>query len=280
MAVFPGDPANDQQNKANAHFQSTAPAWRDLYYKSDLYSLLYQERRNAVLSLVDGLGLPAARVLEVGCGPGITSVELAMRGHTVCAIDTVQAMIEMTRKHAADSHMERLILPVMGDINGLSFADNTFDLVIVVGVTEWMASLAQPMREIARAVKPGGYLIVTGDNTWTLNFVLDPLRNPIAAPLKRWVHEALRRLGRGPRAHCVLRSIAQLDASIVGAGLQMIRRTAMGFGPFTFLGWNLLSDSNGWRVHKRLQALADKDWPVLRSTGHIYLALAKKPGRN
>ena len=225
------------------------------------------------------MGLPCARVLEVGCGPGLTTVALAKGGHSVCAIDTVPAMIDMTRKLARDSHVERRILTMLCDIRDLSFPDNLFDLVVVVGVTEWMDSLEQPMREIARVVKPDGFLIITGDNTWSLHFAADPLRNPLLGPLRRWVYAVLRRFGRGPRARSRLRSVTQLDASIRAAGLQMIRRTTLGFGPFTFAGKKLLSDSAGWRVHKRLQALADRGWPVLRSTGHIYMALAKKQAR-
>ena len=273
-------PANDQQNQANAHFQSTAQAWRDLYYRNDLYSLLYQERRNAVLAQVDKLPLQGVRVLEVGCGPGITTVEMAKRGHSVYAVDTVPAMIDLTRKHAADSHVEQRVQTMLGDIHNLCFPDDFFDLVVVVGVTEWVDSLERPMRELIRVLKPGGFAIVTGDNTWSLNFVADPLRNPAIGPLKRWVQRVLRRFGRGPKARCRLRSVRQLDTAIGTAGLELIRRFTLGFGPFTFLGRNLLCNSTGWRLHKRLQALADKGWPVLRSTGHIYLALAKKPGRS
>jgi len=274
----PGDPPiSCQQIEANEHFQSTAPVWRDVYYQTDLNSRLYQERRNSVLSLVDQLGLTGARVLEVGCGPGITSVALGKRGHTVYAIDTVPAMIGMTRKHAGESEMELQIHPTMGDIHALGFPENTFDLAVVVGVTEWLASLEKPMRELARVVKPGGFLIVTGDNTWSLNFVLDPLRNPILGPLKRWVRTHMRRFGYGPLARCILRSNSQLDEAIRRPGLQILRRTNLGFGPFTFAGKNLLSDATGWRLHQKLQDFADSGSPVLRSTGYVYIALAKKP---
>ena len=266
-----------QQTEADKRFQPAAPVWRELYYKSGFYSLFYQERRNAVLSLVDQLGLTSARILEVGCGPGITSVALGKRGHIIYAIDTIPAMIELTRKHARESQMERQILATIGEINALGFPDNAFDLAVVVGVTEWLASLEQPLRELARVVRPGGFLVVTGDNTWSLDFVFDPFRNPILAPMKRWANAIMRRFGRESRPSCLLRSVSQMDAAIRGAGLQTVRRATMGFGPFTFAGKNILSDSAGWKLHQSLQVLADSSWPVLRSTGHIYIALVRKP---
>src|SRR6202166_5385981 len=73
---------NEQQKRVAEHFQQTAVEWRDLYYKHDLYALLYQERKSVVLSLVDRLGVTAeARALDIGCGPGLISLALAERGY-------------------------------------------------------------------------------------------------------------------------------------------------------------------------------------------------------
>src|SRR2546429_6673175 len=53
-------------------------------------------------------------------------------------------------------------------------------------------------------------------------------------------------------------------------------RSTVGFGPFSFLGWKFLSDSSGVRVHRRLQQLADRGVPILRSMGTQYIVLARK----
>jgi 2-polyprenyl-3-methyl-5-hydroxy-6-metoxy-1,4-benzoquinol methylase len=267
---------NGKPLNTNDPIQPLQPTCRNWSGWTGLSSLLYLERRNTVLSLFDELGLKNARVLEVSCGPGITSVLLGRRGHTVYAIDTVPAMIDLTRKHAADSQMAGQILAAIGDIRAIDFAGSTFDVAIVVGVTEGLTALEQPMRELTRVLKPGGFLIVTGENTWSLNLVLDPLLTPIFNPIRRLVIGAMRWFGRRLRTHSVLRSVSQLDFAIRAAGLQIVRRTTVGFGPFTFAGKKLLSDSTSWKLHQRFQVFADHGWPVLRSTGNIYIALAKK----
>jgi cyclopropane fatty-acyl-phospholipid synthase-like methyltransferase len=98
----------EQQKLVDLHFQSTVPDWEEIYSQQSVYATIYQERRTAALSLLEGLSLQAgSRILEVGCGPGLTTVAMASRGHTVFAIDTVQAMIDRTREAAINAKRRR-----------------------------------------------------------------------------------------------------------------------------------------------------------------------------
>lgn len=72
------------------------------------HPLLTEERtRQEVDFLIDALPLaPGARVLDVGCGFGRHSVELAQRGYHVLGIDPAAAMIEAAAQRARDSGVE------------------------------------------------------------------------------------------------------------------------------------------------------------------------------
>jgi ubiquinone/menaquinone biosynthesis C-methylase UbiE len=242
---------------------------------------MYQQRRSIVLALVDELALPpGARVLEVGCGPGFTTVALARRQFTVLAVDTAPNMISMTRELAAQSDVGHRITTALCDVRNLAAPSETFDLLVVVGVTEWLDSLQQPMSEIARVMKPGGYLVVTGDNSWGLHCVLDPALNPLFAPLKRGIRTVLARLEwRASRPVCHLRSVHQLESSINNAGLRPIRWMTLGFGPFSILKKKLIPDSLGSKLHRTLQRWADRGVPAFRFMGHVCVAVANKPAR-
>jgi hypothetical protein len=67
---------------------------------------------------------------------------------------------------------------------------------------------------------------------------------------------------------------------LADAGLQIVKRRTLGFGPFTLMGLLALPDQLGVRLNARLQAFADRGVPGLRSTGGQYLVLACRPSEH
>jgi ubiquinone/menaquinone biosynthesis C-methylase UbiE len=261
-----------------SYFCKTAAEWDEIYHNNDLYSFLYQERKKTVLSLVDEFGRgPGARALDVGCGPGLIALALAERGYSVEAIDAAAPMIELTRKLAAESDAGYRVRTSQCDIRGLYFADNSFDLVLAVGVMEWLPSLEVAMAEVVRVLKPGGVAIVTGDNRWALHFLLDPVSSPLLSRPRRQVRQLLQRLGKWPSIpRCYLRSVREIDQHLLKSELRTVRRKTLGFGALRFFNRKLFTDSVDRSIHHRLQTLADRNWPLLRSAGRVYIAAAIK----
>ena len=137
-----------QQKQVNAYFLSTLDYWDAIYRESGVYQTIYQRRRTVALSLVDQLALPAgSRVLEVGCAHGLTTIALAERGFIVEAVDAVPEMISAARIRAQESGLVQRMSFQVADIQNLPFQAGSFDLVLVIGVTEWLRSLEQPLRE-------------------------------------------------------------------------------------------------------------------------------------
>jgi len=102
--------------------------------------------------------------------------------------------------------------------------------VIGMGVAPWLHSLNTAIREFARVLRPGGYLILTADNRWRLNHVLDPLFFPPLRVPRRSVRTLLERLKLlkeltvpRPNRH----SIKEFDACLAAAertGLPCVSR--------------------------------------------------------
>src|SRR5882762_2476039 len=57
-----------------------------------------ENRLKALLGLVGEAGVNTT-ILEVGCGPGVYSIQLAGRGATVSAVDYSESMIELARQN-------------------------------------------------------------------------------------------------------------------------------------------------------------------------------------
>ena len=96
----------EQQKLVDAHFQSYAARWREVYTEASSEGAIYRERSLAVLKWVDELTMPRVnRVLEIGCGAGLIAVALARRGYLVEAVDSVADMLSSTRRCAAGAGM-------------------------------------------------------------------------------------------------------------------------------------------------------------------------------
>ena len=122
--------------------------------------------RQEVDAIIGWLGLqPGMRVLDVGCGPGRHSRELAARGHAVVGIDISQVFIDEARAGAPDGATFRRM-----DARAMEF-DAEFDAVICLcqGAFGLMTANGDDevvLAGIAKALKPGGKLALSAFNAY------------------------------------------------------------------------------------------------------------------
>ena len=271
----------DYQERVDSYFDSRSSYWAEIYKARSVEGVIYQCRMAAVLEWIDDLMLPKRSIiLEVGCGAGLMTIQLAHRGYVVDAIDSSEAMVERTLRGVIESGVGDRVRVFRGDVNSLPFEDDRFTLVLATGVLPWLDSPSPAVWEMSRVVKPGGYVITNSDNLMRLNYLIDPLRNPALAPLRRLLKRILERARlRKPRVESGLvhmHTTSYIDRALSQNRLEIEKAVTLGFGPFSFLGRTLLPDSVGIRLHHRLQALANRGIVGLRSTGSQYLVLAKK----
>jgi ubiquinone/menaquinone biosynthesis C-methylase UbiE len=263
----------------NAFFHDHSRYWRDVYQADTLSAFIYRERRSAVLSMIDKLRLPiCSRILEVGCGAGSMSVAMARRGYRVNAVDTVEGMLELTRQAADEGGLGANLEVSSADVCQLSFPSQHFALAVAVGVFAWLEHPRKALMELYRVTKSGGYVILTATNSWCLNQILDPLCFPGLRPMRWHIAETLEKFNiwRRSKPRQYRYSLRQMDALLGQVGLHKLAGRTLGFGPFTFFKQKLLPNPVGVKVHQKLQALAGRQFPGIRSCGVVYVVLAQK----
>lgn len=96
-------------------------------------------------------------VLDVGCGPGTITADLAARvaPGTVTAVEVTDQALALARAEAA-ARSQANIEFVACDVHALGFPDDTFDVVHAHQVLQHVADPVQALREMRRVCKPGG----------------------------------------------------------------------------------------------------------------------------
>jgi ubiquinone/menaquinone biosynthesis C-methylase UbiE len=104
----------------------------------------------------------ARRGLDVGCGPGQFTILIAERasGAKIWGIDLAPTMIELARRHAAESAAADRLHFEVADVAELPFPDDYFDAVISSGSIKHWPDQVSALREIHRVLVPGGHAFI------------------------------------------------------------------------------------------------------------------------
>jgi SAM-dependent methyltransferase len=126
------------------------------HHDSVLRSHRWRTAANSAAYLLPRLQ-PAARLLDIGCGPGTITADLAalVPEGEVVAIDLAPGILEDARAEAERRQLANLSFEV-GDVYQLAFADNSFDVIHAHQVLQHLADPVAALTEMRRVCRPGG----------------------------------------------------------------------------------------------------------------------------
>ncbi|KAF2192407.1 S-adenosyl-L-methionine-dependent methyltransferase [Zopfia rhizophila CBS 207.26] len=135
------------------------------HHSSVLRSHTWRTVENSCAHLLPYLTSPSLNILDVGCGPGTITVDLASRipQGSILAIDPSAEVIEKARKHAQEKNVSNVRFEV-GDIFDWKALDGveeaTFDIVHAHQVLQHLQDSLSALQVMKRLTKPGGIVAV------------------------------------------------------------------------------------------------------------------------
>jgi SAM-dependent methyltransferase len=132
------------------------PRYTHGHHESVLRSHRWRTAENSAAYLLPRLR-PGMDILDVGCGPGTITLDLARRVGTgeVVGIDSADEVIDIARSSADDNALTNVRFAV-GDAYHLDFADGTFDVVHAHQMLQHLSDPVGALVEMGRVCRGGG----------------------------------------------------------------------------------------------------------------------------
>ena len=115
-----------------------------------------------------------ANVLDVGCGPGSITLDVAGQVNPggVVGIDPAQSSIEQAKALVEESKVNNVTFQV-GDSYSLEFEDDTFDITYSHALFDWLREPKIALAEQRRVTKRGGW-VIAGIGNWKYQMIYPP----------------------------------------------------------------------------------------------------------
>lgn len=101
-------------------------------------------------------------VLDVGCGTGVTTIDLAKSVGHVIAIDTSPEMMRQAKQKAEAAGAKNITF-YRTDMFDRRFSPGQFDVIMIYNVLLYIKEQESALLRLYRLLKPGGHLLLAAD---------------------------------------------------------------------------------------------------------------------
>jgi 2-polyprenyl-6-hydroxyphenyl methylase/3-demethylubiquinone-9 3-methyltransferase len=156
------DAPRDREIVNNSYYDQLGEAW--FTAEADPIALLRAEGRLKNSWVIESLRernsdlfQGVGSVLDVGCGGGFLTLELARHGVTTIGLDYSHSSLEAARERAQREAPGCPVTYVHGDAYTLPFGSESFAAVTCMDFLEHVSEPERVIAEISRVLKPGGH---------------------------------------------------------------------------------------------------------------------------
>lgn len=156
----------------------SGPAVDNRRYYDEFSTSYEQHRHHGYHAFIDDLETatvrryltPSMHLLEAGCGTGLVLERLRPHAARAMGVDLSRGMLKKARARSLDV--------VEGSVTALPFADASFDLVCSFKVLAHVKDIELAISEMARVLRPGGYMCAEFYNERSLRYLIKRLKPP------------------------------------------------------------------------------------------------------
>lgn len=173
----------NQKEAVKKYFDTVSSDYEKAYEcgsDDPLRTHIFNERKKIVLDFIDRTG---GRALDVGCGPAVMTKALLEKKFIVYHSDISGAMIEKAKAAFGGQEFKGRVFFETSDAEHLDFEDSFFDVVVCIGVIEYLADYHKAIATIAKILKKGGSVIISIPNKGSILNGIDDLLGTIAFTL-------------------------------------------------------------------------------------------------
>lgn len=157
----------DLQNATYLTTPKTWP-WADPIFE-DLFFGIYKSKMVNECKAIGG------RVLEIGCGGGWLSLELARNGLDVTGIDVSEKRLNIGKQYAENNNVK--IKYLKADLNSYMFKESEkYDVIVAWDALHHLLNLDEIMGKLRKILKPDGFLIYMDHKSNFNRIFMDYLR--------------------------------------------------------------------------------------------------------
>ncbi len=156
----------------------------------------FQERRTLWTDLIARHATPGGRALDLGCGSGVFTFQLAAKCREVVAVDGSGEMLDLCREKGRVENVGNVSF-IQSDIAEIEKnVSGGFDLIICSSVIEYLDDVNSALGAMHRLLKPGGILMISCPNRQSLFRKVEP-----------WLHKTIGR----PRYYRFVKNVLTCD---------------------------------------------------------------------
>lgn len=156
----------------------------------EMYLKMYEDSYNKtkVILFERLLGdVAGQRILDYGGGAGFMSVSLAKKGAQVVLVDAAANALKTAQYYATKVGVIKELTTIRSDTVPEELMKSQFDIVIAKDVIEHVYQDKQFIQDLNKCLKDSGKLLVSTQNSFSLNYLIEGTAFRIFKPHRKWM---------------------------------------------------------------------------------------------